>query len=57
MNATIIWCKTCGKELKRGEREWCENTKTYECAECSYHRANDTFTIEKYNEWLKKGNQ
>jgi len=54
MAMTIMKCSNCNKELKRGEREYCEKTLTSECAECVYHELNGTRTIEKYNEWLRK---
>ena len=47
-------CSNCNRELKKGEREYCEKTLTSECAECVYHEINGTRTIQKYNNWLRK---
>ena len=51
---TRIKCSNCDRELKRGEKEWAEKNGSTECAECEYHAANGTRTIEKYNNWLRK---
>jgi hypothetical protein len=51
---TITNCSNCNKELKKGEKEYCEKANTTECAECQYHEMNGTRSIEKFNTWLKK---
>lgn len=48
-NSVYGRCK-CGKNLTHYEFiQW--NL----CAECKFHQDNNTYTIEKYNEWLRKG--
>ena len=52
---TFFRCARCGKVLKKGEKEYAEKTNYNRCAECLFHEANGTDTIEKYNEWLRRG--
>lgn len=47
-------CSNCNKELKKGEKEYCEKYHTSECAECEFHKANGTRTISQYNKWLNR---
>ena len=51
----VVVCSNCNRELKRGEREYCDKHDESECATCCYLRLIDARTIDKYNEWLKKG--
>ena len=46
-NVTYMTCSNCGKELLPGQRN------EPECAECQFHTANGTRTIQKYNAWLR----
>jgi len=51
---TIFNCSNCNKELKQGERNYCEKTNSSECSECLFHELNNTRTIKNYNHWLRK---
>lgn len=51
---TYFNCDSCGKELNKTDRVFCEKHQVYvKCAECQYHADNDSQTIENFNEWLR----
>lgn len=50
---TIFKCSNCHKDLLPGDRRYCEENLTSECAECTFHALNGTRTIGAYNNWLR----
>ena len=54
-NMTIFVCSNCNKPVKGGDKEFMEKHNNTECAECRFHAANGSRTIEGFNKWLKGG--
>ena len=52
-NITLFRCSCCGKELHGSNKDLAERTNG-ECAQCQYLHALGIYTIEQYNEWLRK---
>lgn len=50
-NCTYFRCASCGKELHGNDRY------DRECSECRYLHSLGIYTIEQYNEWLRKNVQ
>lgn len=54
MQQTIINCKHCGKELNKIDKRFAEEYYDGLCSECSYLKCLNIYTIEDYNNYLKR---
>ena len=53
-NITLFRCKCCGKILSVLDRQFVEKHDLYECSNCRYLHLIGVYTIQDYNNYLRK---